>query len=413
MVYRGCVIKIENDFALVLTNTMEYLKIVKKDGLVVGKEIIFVTGDLYKENKISVRRMGLAAAVVFFMVFSMTWMHPWIFSRIFASTAVIVSIDINPSVELEINRDEKVLKAIPVNVDGQKVISKELVGMAVDDAVLRIVNNAKEQHYLTEERNAVLISTTVMKEKERLDEKGIVAKIERKLAQQMELGQLHIVYVAGKKEDVQEARKRHLSLGKYEVYKKAEANGEKITIEQMKAMKVQQMMEKRMGPWEVKAIKAREDKPAAGEDREHSQKVKDPKKESEKVEMQKTEKQKKSQPGNLGGENKDEGKEQSKNNKALVEKQQNPVKKGEGDEKEKQEKKERQQEKFEKKSEMEKNIKEKTPQGELKRGEADRGKHPEKEERGRGDEKDEEKDPMGERPQREKENGRGEKSKGN
>lgn len=381
MVYRGCVIKIENDFALVLTNTMEYLKIVKKDGLVVGKEIIFVTGDLYKENKIPVRRMGLAAAVVFFMIFSMTWLHPWISSRVLAGTAAIVSIDINPSVELEISREEKVLKAIPVNADGQKVISKELVGMAVDDAVLRIVNNAKTKHYLTEERNAVLISSTVMKEKETLDEKGIVEKIERKLEQQMEIGQLHIVYVAGKKEDVQEARERHLSLGKYEVYKKAEEKGEKITIDQMKEMKVQQMIEKRMGPWEVKAIKAKEDKPAAGEYREHPKKLKDPKNESEKEEMQKSKKQKISQPGNLGGENKDKGKEHSENNKELVEKKQDPIKKGEGDEKEKQEKKQQQQEKFEKKSEREETIKEKMPQEELRREEADRGNHSVKEEK--------------------------------
>ena len=38
MIYKGCVVKLEKDFAVVITDQMEYLQIVKKDGLAIEKK---------------------------------------------------------------------------------------------------------------------------------------------------------------------------------------------------------------------------------------------------------------------------------------------------------------------------------------------------------------------------------------
>ncbi|MFT9497065.1 anti-sigma-I factor RsgI family protein [Anaerosolibacter sp.] len=255
MVYRGCVVKLENDFAVVLTSTMEYQKVVKKDGLEEGKEIIFVHEDIYRRNKVSIRTIGLAAAMFLMMFISMTWLNPWSTTKILANTAAVVSIDINPSVELEINQEQEVLKVIPINEDGKKVVSEELLGMAIDEAVLAIVDRAKALNYLTEERNTVLISTTMTAEKVSLDGKEIVGRIEQKLEEKIDLQEIQVAYLEGKKEDVEKARVQHVSIGKYGVLKKAEADGEQITVEEIKELKAQQILDKGVGKLRVKELK--------------------------------------------------------------------------------------------------------------------------------------------------------------
>ena len=72
MIYRGCIVKVEKDFAVVMTNTMEYLKVIKKDGLRVGGQILFVKEDLYREKSMSYKPILSIAAVLIIMIMSVT-----------------------------------------------------------------------------------------------------------------------------------------------------------------------------------------------------------------------------------------------------------------------------------------------------------------------------------------------------
>ncbi|MEW9123815.1 MAG: anti-sigma factor domain-containing protein [Thermotaleaceae bacterium] len=245
MVYKGCVVKIEQNFAIVLTNGTQYLKVIKKEGLCLGKEILFVEDDIYRENRTKLRSLGRMAAVLAILILSMSSLgklHPWFALN---SVAAVVSIDINPSLELEIDKENKILRGIPINEEARQLLEDDLKGMAVEDAVLQIIDRARALAFLTQEKNAVLISTAVLKE-ERYH-KQLEGEIEKKLEAEESFQGIAFTYVEGSKEDFKKAREEKISLGKYEVFKQAEKEQQPITLEEIKNMKVQDMLNKNVG----------------------------------------------------------------------------------------------------------------------------------------------------------------------
>lgn len=75
------------------------------------------------------------------------------------AVASIVSLDVNPSVELKINKSEKVLSAVPVNEDGEKILEgMKLKGVQADVAVNAIIGALLQQGYVDELANSILIT---------------------------------------------------------------------------------------------------------------------------------------------------------------------------------------------------------------------------------------------------------------
>lgn len=70
-----------------------------------------------------------------------------------------VSIDVNPSIELEVNRQEKVLRATPLNDDAQTILDgMELEGVNLKTAVNSVIGSMVQNGYLTDEINSILLS---------------------------------------------------------------------------------------------------------------------------------------------------------------------------------------------------------------------------------------------------------------
>lgn len=247
MVYKGCVIKVEDRFAVVLTTGAQYLKIIKKDGLILGKEILFVEEDLYREKGLSIKSFGLTAAVFILLFLSITLYHrlgQWLPLQ---QVAAVVSIDINPSVELEVNKENKVLRSVAINEEGKQLVDTSLKGLTIEDAVVKVVNKAKSLQYITDEKNAILISTVVLKEEAKASQPQIEDAILEKIYEQDALQELQVIYVRSKKEDIEKAREEKISIGKYEVYLEAKAEKQEITVEQIRKAKVQDLVNQGVG----------------------------------------------------------------------------------------------------------------------------------------------------------------------
>ncbi len=81
---------------------------------------------------------------------------------LFNSPSSYVSIDINPSIMLTVNKLDKVIKVDSLNSDAKKVIEgMNLYGMDVSDATIKITSKATELGYIDNEidNNVVLVST--------------------------------------------------------------------------------------------------------------------------------------------------------------------------------------------------------------------------------------------------------------
>ncbi|MBS6646502.1 MAG: hypothetical protein KH366_23255 [Clostridiaceae bacterium] len=85
----------------------------------------------------------------------------------------VVGIDVNPGIELSLNRRSRILKAEAVNTDGADILSDvDIKGKKFDQAVESLVDTMLNQGYLKEDYNAVLITVTDVKNRKR--EKGTI-----------------------------------------------------------------------------------------------------------------------------------------------------------------------------------------------------------------------------------------------
>lgn len=75
------------------------------------------------------------------------------------AVASVVSLDVNPSIQLQVNRKERVLSAQPLNADAWEVLQgMELEGTQLNVAVNAIMGSLLQHGYLTEAGSAILIS---------------------------------------------------------------------------------------------------------------------------------------------------------------------------------------------------------------------------------------------------------------
>lgn len=71
----------------------------------------------------------------------------------------VVSLDVNPSVEIQVNRKDQVLEVAPLNEDGKKVIGDmDFAGSDLDVTVNALIGSMLQNGYLSELANSILIS---------------------------------------------------------------------------------------------------------------------------------------------------------------------------------------------------------------------------------------------------------------
>ena len=94
------------------------------------------------------------------------------------TVASVVSLDVNPSVTLNVNSKEKVLSAIPVNEDGGDILAgMDLTGVPLDVAMNAIVGALLTQGYVDELANSILITVED-------DDAGRGARLQQELTDQ-------------------------------------------------------------------------------------------------------------------------------------------------------------------------------------------------------------------------------------
>ena len=94
------------------------------------------------------------------------------------TVASVVSLDVNPSVTLNVNAKEKVLSAVPVNEDGGDILAvMDLTGVQLDVAMNAIVGALLTNGYVDELANSILITVED-------DDAGRGARLQQELTDQ-------------------------------------------------------------------------------------------------------------------------------------------------------------------------------------------------------------------------------------
>lgn len=104
----------------------------------------FYTGELVKATPFY--KYAAAAASLAFVLFSGTATYAY-----YTPTSSVV-VDINPSIELKLNKWNRIIKAIPLNGDGEKVLnSLNVKHKSVNDGLDSIIEEAKKDNFINDD----------------------------------------------------------------------------------------------------------------------------------------------------------------------------------------------------------------------------------------------------------------------
>lgn len=137
-------LKVKGTTAVIMTPGGQFVKVrVKGRSPAVGE---LYCGEALGTSKTFIRCVAMAAAVVLVLIsFSAL--------KLYYTAYASVVVDINPSIELVINRWERIIKAVPLNEDGGKVLSGiKLINLSLDAGLKRIVDESIKQEFINDGR---------------------------------------------------------------------------------------------------------------------------------------------------------------------------------------------------------------------------------------------------------------------
>lgn len=172
-------------------------------------------------------RMVAAAACLLLFLLGGRWLY-------FTPTAVI-SIDINPSIELDVNRFNRVISVKNYNDDGQELSSSLHVRFADYTSAVRQILDSKRITRLLSENEVMTIVVTGPDEKQSLK---ILSDVESCTGKQS-----NTYCYCAHSNDVEKAHEMELSYGKYRAYLKLQKLDSDITADDIKDMTMREILD--------------------------------------------------------------------------------------------------------------------------------------------------------------------------
>lgn len=175
--------------------------------------------------------------VMFTFIFFQMRNDKTVINRPTTDTTVIayVSLDINPSLELQINKDEQVIQVVTFNKEARKLTQNMgLEQMNIKDAIEKILNSSEYQKYLRKG----LLEVGIYADDTKLGNK-LNIQMEEYLNTQLDEQQYHCSQI--NQQTHEEAIDHHTSGGKYRVIEEIMQYDERYTLDELKRMNMQQL----------------------------------------------------------------------------------------------------------------------------------------------------------------------------
>ncbi|MFD4928212.1 anti-sigma factor domain-containing protein [Peribacillus butanolivorans] len=226
---KGVILSINKRFVTLLTPEGEFLKTKRQERTYeVGEEITFspvkpkVTLSFSSFHLSFKKKAVLSVAAALLILFSIL---PSYSSE---HVSAYMTIDVNPSIELELNDHLEVLKLTGLNEDGKLVIDKltNWKGKKIKTVTNRIVETTKKLGYLKGNKQ-IVVSTTLLDKDKKLD-KNLKEEI-KEISEQGNVSQTKMKVIQATKTDRKQARQQGISTGKF-VEKKLNEDKEKVKV---------------------------------------------------------------------------------------------------------------------------------------------------------------------------------------
>ncbi|NLM11445.1 MAG: hypothetical protein GX213_11850 [Clostridiaceae bacterium] len=223
---KGIIVEKGHDYSVLLLSDGTFKNIKKCRSHRVG-DVIY-TEDVIKEELFHLKKFTAMIAAVFVAVFLGTGVYIW------ATPVQYINIDINPSVELTINRLDRIIKVKSLNDDGQKLINSISINTHhYETGISEVICAAKNLGYLQDEGDILIsISSSDLKRGEKTQE-TIKGKVDEKI-------EILTFDTEAHKLSVEEG----LSPGKSDIIDKVIKTGTELSKEELAAVSVKDLMMK-------------------------------------------------------------------------------------------------------------------------------------------------------------------------
>lgn len=223
---KGIVVDRNDDYVTLLTPDGQFLKAAKqKRSYELGEEITFFQlSDTSERASKSVSmfnlrgiRNGLLAVAALILIF-FTVLPVLKDDRVYA----YMTIDINPSFELQLNEELKVIRIEPMNEDGKAMLAelKDMNKRSVSDVFSTIVDKSRSLGYLTDDKE-IFVTTVTADDKHEETKKKMLADVVR-LKESYKEQSLNVQAVETDVETRNKAVEQGISTGKYVKLQKTE-----------------------------------------------------------------------------------------------------------------------------------------------------------------------------------------------
>lgn len=206
---KGMIMEVKKSYAIAMTDTGIIEKIKFKPNMEIGQKIFYFEDDIIKatSNNIYKRNNFMKAfgsiAALFLLVF--TFFSTFKYDQAYA----VVSLDINPSIQIEADSKQKIIKVEGVNDDGKKLDFSDVKDIPLQEGIQKIKEKLVADKYLDSNKD-VLVGVAFVKDGDSTSyEQDLQDAIRSTFDNEV------ITYVKADKEEVAEAKTEGISLGRY------------------------------------------------------------------------------------------------------------------------------------------------------------------------------------------------------
>ncbi|SHM67706.1 Anti-sigma factor N-terminus [Caldanaerovirga acetigignens] len=242
---KAVIVDIQRDYIIVVNKKGEFIKVQNKyKDRQIGDEIEIREIDTRKLFK---KIASIAAALVIVSVLAG-------YAMAFYRPVTYVTMDVNPSIEISLNRFDRTVDVIGLNEDGKRLVGnvKSYRALPAEKVMETLLERAREQKFLNPE-SVVMITISNLKDEKKL---ALGKKLEQTAMKELEKikGEVGISVQQEDKNKVElyvqhssiklhnEAKKLGISEGKLLLYEKLKEKGVNLELENIKKMQVKDLI---------------------------------------------------------------------------------------------------------------------------------------------------------------------------
>lgn len=235
----GVVIKVTDQFIVLLCDDGTFKNVKRANGIVplIGEKL-----DVRQKRNINslgfFSTVAAVACVALFLFYASGR-----FSKVDVELAYVIAIDINPSIEVQVNKELYTIGLTALNKSGEKITNAiDYKGKPLNETIDLIISQSYIYGFLNQTSTGLVTSSIVpMSDKFKIDKDEVKAFINDSLIKNKIHAEVQIAI--DKKETLESAHELGVTVNKYRVYKSLIDSGLPVTVEEVKENSIRNLLE--------------------------------------------------------------------------------------------------------------------------------------------------------------------------